>query len=187
MSPDPVLLQKTPVGVLGTVGSWHRRSPGFSLHHLGEWVRSFGPDIVCAEIPPAVWEAGRVAALGPEYRECLVPLCRELGIIIVPVGDGWRGRPSLLRLALVLGAGPAWVNSTVADSWHRASAWLGPDSTQANHALIGRVLETVHRDPGRRVLVTVRVERRYAVRDGLCRMDEVSLVPVRRFWRGCTV
>ena len=187
MSPDSVRLQKSPVGVLGTVGSLHHRSPGFSLHQLGEWVRSFGPDIVCAEIPPAVWEAGHVAALGPEYRECLVPLCRELGIIIVPVGDGWRGLPSLLRVALVLGAGPAWVNSTAADGWHRASACLVPGSTRANRSLIGRVLETVRRDPGRRVLVTVRVERRYAVKDGLCCMDEVSLVPVWRFWRGCTV
>jgi hypothetical protein len=38
-------------------------------------------------------------------------------------------------------------------------------------------LEAVRRDPGRRVLVTVQMERRYAVVDGLCQADDVVFAP----------
>ena len=172
------LPKKTPVGVLGTVGTWHRRAPGYSLRHLEALVRGFAPDLLCAEINRADWEAGHLAALSPEYRECLVPLCRELGIIVVPVGDRWRGMPSPLLLALTLGVGPRWMNSAAADRWHRAWARAYSGSGQANRKLVAHILETVRRDPGRRVLVTVRMERRYAVIDGLCQADEVALVPV---------
>jgi hypothetical protein len=39
-------------------------------------------------------------------------------------------------------------------------------------------LQALRQDPGRRVLVTVRLERRYAVADGLRQADDVALVPV---------
>ena len=110
----------------------------------------------------------------PEKRA----LCRELGIIVVPVGDRWRGLPSPLLLALTLGVGPRWMNSAAADRWHRAWARAYSGSGQANRKLVAHILETVRRDPGRRVLVTIRMERRYAVIDGLCQADEVALVPV---------
>jgi hypothetical protein len=172
------LPEKTPVGVLGTVGAWHRRAPGYSLRRLEALVRGFAPDLLCAEINRADWEAGRAAAFPPEYHECLVPLCRELGVIVVPVSDRWRGPLSPLRLALPLGAGPRWVNSATADRWHRAWSRACTDSGRANRELVAHVLEAVRRDPGRRVLVTVRMERRYAVVDGLRPADEVTLVPV---------
>jgi hypothetical protein len=175
MEYDGFLPERTPVGVLGTVGAWHRWAPGYSLHHLEALVRCFAPDLLCAEINRADWEASRSATFPPEYRDRLVPLCQELGVIVVPVGDRWRGLPSPLRLALPLRAGSGWVNSATADRWHRAWARLYPGSRQANRELVARILEAVHRDPGRRVLVTVRVERRYAVVDGLRQADEVTL------------
>jgi hypothetical protein len=172
------LPEKTPVGVLGTAGAWHRRAPGYSLRHLEALVRGFAPDLLCAEINRADWEAGGLATFPPEYRQRLNRLCRELGVIVVPVGDRWRGPPSPLRLALPLGAGPRWVNSAAADRWHRAWSRICADSGQANRELVAHTLEAVRRDPGRRVLVTVRIERRYAVVDGLRAAEEVTLVPV---------
>jgi len=185
MEPHGFLYEKTTVGVLGTLGAWHYRAPHYGLHHLEALVRGFAPDLLCAEINRADWEAGRLAPLPLEYRECLVPLCRELGIIVVPVGDRWLGLslskpgpPSPLRLALPLGAGPRWMNSAAADRYHRAWAWLCPGSGQANRELVARILEAVRRDPGRRVLVTVQVERRYAVMDELRQADEVTLASI---------
>jgi len=178
MTPHRSLPEKTPVGVLGTVGAWHRRAPRYGLRHLEALVRGFAPDLLCAEVNRADWEAGCLAALPPEYRECLVPLCRELGVIVVPVGDRWRGLPSPLRLALPLGLVPRWLNSAAADRWHRTWAQICLGSGQTNRKLVAHILEAVRRDPGRRVLVTVRMERRYVVIDGLCQADEVALVPV---------
>ena len=170
------LTENTPAGVLGTVGAWHHRAPRYSLRRLETVVRGFAPDLLCAEINRTDWEAERPVNFSPEYRECLVPLCRELSITVVPVGDRWRGLPSPLRLALLLGASPGWINSPPADRWHRAWAHLRPRLNQANQELVAHVLETVQRDPGRRVLVTVRVERHYAVVGGLSRSEKVTLL-----------
>jgi hypothetical protein len=123
MTLDPAS-EKTLVGVLGTVGAWHRWAPRYSLCHLESLVRGLVPDLLCVEICRADWEAGNLATLPFEYRHCLAPLCRQLGIIIVSVGNAWRGPPSPLRLALALGAGPHWFNSQAADRWHQAWARL---------------------------------------------------------------
>jgi len=170
-------LIRTPVAVLGMAGAWHRWAPRYKFRHLEALVRRFAPDLLCAEIGRADWEAGRQRALSPEYRECLVPLCRKLGVTIVPVDNHWPGPPSPVRLALALGAGPRWLNSTLVDRWHRAWARLWPDATLANQAVVERILEAVQRDPGRRVLAAVRMERRFAVIDGLRGVDEVILLP----------
>jgi uncharacterized protein len=171
-------IEKTPVSVLGTVGAWHRRALKYRLRHLEALVRDFAPDLLCAEINRADWEAGHLAALSPEYRECLVPLCRELDVIVVPVGDRWRGLPSPLRLALPLGLGPRGMSSTAANRWHRTWMRAYPGTGQANRKLLAHILEAVQRDPGRRVLVTVRVERWYAVVAGLRQTGEVALIPL---------
>jgi hypothetical protein len=164
--------------MLGTLGAWHLRASSYGLQELEILVRAAAPDLLCAEINRADWEAGRVAALPIEYRRCLMPLCQELGIVMVPVGTAWRAPPSPLRLALALGAGTRWVNSAEADRLHRVWAHLWPASRSANRELVEHILQAIRRDPGRRILVTVRIERRYAVVEGLCQADEVRLVPV---------
>jgi hypothetical protein len=164
--------------MLGTLGAWHRRAPKYGLQDLEALVRGFAPDLLCAEISRADWEAGHVAALPVEYRESLMSVCRELGAVVVPVGAPWRGLPSPLRVALAVGAGPRWINSVQADRCHRIWARLWSGSRQANRELVEKILQAVRRDPGRRVLVTVRIERRYAVVQGLCQTDEVRLVPI---------
>jgi len=178
MGPCRFLSGRTPVGVLATMGAWHLWAPRYHLRHLEALVRHFAPDLLCAEIDRADWEAGRWAAFPLEYRQCLVPLCRELGVIVVPVGNRWRGLPSPLRMALLLGASPAWVNGAAADRWHQAWARICSGSRQADQQLVERILRAVRRDVGRRVLVTVRVERRYAVTAGLQETGEVTLLPV---------
>ena len=170
------LPENTPVGVLGTVGAWHHWAPRYGLRRLEMLVRGFAPELLCTEINRIDWEATRLVRFSPEYRECLVPLCRELSITVVPVGDRWRGPPSPLRLTLPLGAGPGWINSPAADHWHRTWAQLQPRLNQANRELVAHILETVQRDPGRRVLVTVRVERRYVVVGRLSRSKKVTLL-----------
>lgn len=169
---------RTWVGLLGTAGAWHRRAPAYSLGRLEALVRGFAPDLLCAEINRTEWEKERPAALSPEYRDCLIPLCRELGVVVVPVGDRWQGMPSPLRVALLLGAGSSWINSAAADRWHRAWARLWPRSRQADRELVAHVAEAVRRDPGRRVLVTVRMERRYVVLDELRRIRAATLVHI---------
>ena len=164
--------------MLGTVGAWHHRAPRYGLRHLEALVRGFAPDLLCAEISRVDWEAGNLATFPPEYRECLVPLCRELGVTVVPVGDRWRGLPSPLRLALPLGVGPQWINSAAASRWHRAWAQPWPGSGQPNRKLVIHILKAVRRDPGRRVLVTVRVERCGAVVSGLSQTKEVALIQI---------
>lgn len=178
MQPWESLPETTPVGMLGTLGAGHHRAPSYGPQHLEALVRSFAPDLLWVEINRTDGEAGRVEPLPVEYPECLMPLCPELGAVIVPVGNRWRGWPSPLRLALRLGAGLRWVNSEDADRCHRIWADLWSGSRQANRQLVEPILEAVRRDPGRRVLVTVRIERSYAVVDGLCQTDEVRLVPV---------
>ena len=94
------------------------------------------------------------------------------------VGDGWFGYTSPLRLALLLGAGAALINSATADRFHRVWARLSQYSSREDQALVGRVLQAVRRDPGRRVLVTVRLERRHAVADWLSQVPDLILVSV---------
>lgn len=178
MQPWDSLPETTRVGIIGTLDAWHHRAPSYNLQDLEALARSFAPDLLCAEINRTDWEAGRVESLPVEYLECLVPLCRELGAMIVPVGNRWRGRPSPVRLALRLGAGSRWVNSAGADRCHRIWAHLWSGSRQANRQLVEHILEAVRRDPGGWVLVTVWIERRYAVVDRLCQTDKVKLVPV---------
>ena len=168
----------TTIGVLGTVGGWHCWAPRYGLRHLESLVRGFAPDLLCAGINRARWEGGRLNQFPLEYQECLVEICRELGTIIVPVGDGWLGYTSPLRLALLLGAGAALINSAAADRFHRVWARLSQYSSREDQALVERVLQAVRRDPGRRVLVTVRLERRHAVADWLSQVPDVILVPV---------
>jgi hypothetical protein len=167
---------RTVLGILGTAGSWHALLPCYPLRRLGELVRAFAPDLLCAEINRDDWEARRLEAVPLEYRECLLPLCRQLGVIVVPVGDRWAVPASPLRLALLLGAGPRWMCRPAMVRWQRAWARLFRGAEPVNADLVARILEAVRRDPGRRVLVVVRVERCYAVLEGLGRESEVEVV-----------
>jgi hypothetical protein len=99
-----------------------------------------------------------------------------MGVTVVPVGDHWPVSPSPLRLALLLGAGPRWMCRPAVLRWQRAWARLFRGVERANADLVARILEALQRDPGRRVLVVVRVERCYAVLDGLSRVSDVEVV-----------
>jgi hypothetical protein len=176
MSEDWPVAEKTRAGVLETAGSWHALLPRYRLRRLEELVRGFMPDLLCAEINRDDWESQRFGSFPLEYRECLLPLCRQLGAIVIPVGDRWPVPPSPLRLAILFGASLRWMCRPAALRWQRAWARLFPGAEQANADMVARILETVRRDPGRRVLVVVRVERCYAVLEGLGQVNEVEVV-----------
>jgi hypothetical protein len=169
---------KSTVGVLGTVGAWHRWARGYSLAQLGEWLRRFQPDLVCADIERCDWETGSQNRLSLDYRACLVPLCRQLGITIVPVGNPWPGIPSPLRMVLLVGVAGHWINLAAVDRWHQVWAGLWPGARKADRCMANKVLSALRRDPGRRVLATVRIERRYAVVAALAQNRQVRLVQV---------
>jgi hypothetical protein len=176
MSENQPAAEKTHVGVLGTAGSWHVLLPRYRLRRLEELVRGFAPDLLCTEINRDDWESQRLEAFPLEYRECLLPLCRQLGAIVVPVGDRWPVPPSPLRLAMLFGVSPRWMCRPAALRWQRVWGRLFRGAEQANADMVARILETVRRDPGRRLLVVVRVERCYAVLEGLGQVNEVEVV-----------
>jgi hypothetical protein len=62
MEPHEFLYEKTTVGVLGAVGTWHQWAPHYGLCHLEALVRGFAPDLLCAEVNRADWEPGRIGS-----------------------------------------------------------------------------------------------------------------------------
>lgn len=167
---------KTLLGILGTAGGWHALLPRCGLRQLEERVRTFAPDLLCAEINRDAWESQRQSAFSLEYRECLLPLCRQLGVVVVPLGGEWPVPVSPLRLGLLLGAGPRWMCRPAVLGWQRAWARLFPGVERVNAELVARILEAARRDPGRRLLVAVRIERCYAVVKGLGQEREIELL-----------
>jgi hypothetical protein len=83
---------KTVVGILGTVHSEELRNEyRYPLALLEKKILEFKPDIICGEVRPEDWEQYLAnpdysGYLGPsEYRECIIPLCKQHNIEFVPV------------------------------------------------------------------------------------------------------
>ena len=82
------------VAILPTLHQLHK-DPAFAHYDydvLRQLILAFHPDCVCGEIRPADWvktDGGRRPGYcGPvEYRECILPLCRERGIPFHPVDE----------------------------------------------------------------------------------------------------
>ena len=98
----------TTVAVMGMIHSGHLTSQRYGLTQVGEMVRRFRPDVVCAEIAPDRWERiwsdytergviedPRVLRF-PEYFGAMLALSAELGFEIVPCA-GWTKEMSDLR------------------------------------------------------------------------------------------
>lgn len=84
------------VAVLPTLHDLHK-DPAFGHYDyniLRSLILTFDPDCICGEVRPEDWEATaggtREGYCGPvEYRECILPLCRERGIAFRPI-DAYR-------------------------------------------------------------------------------------------------
>ena len=198
-------VSKSRVAVLGLLADLHREPIQYDVNLLRRLVKMIQPDLLCAEIHPDDWQAGDLSKAAPEYKETLVPLSRRTGIVIVPVsGSNDRGHivprggsllgvrgfivrrlNSLQRFLQRFAKGPDDVNSgifdTICDGICAVNVRIGGVETQrvwndANQAIVNNVLETVRRDPGRRVLVTVDCRRRRWLMSQLMTVPEIELV-----------
>lgn len=98
----------TQIAVMGMTHSAHVTSTVWGLTQVEQAIRSFEPDVVCAEIAPDRWERidrdlrerdaiedPRVLRF-PEYTDVILRLSRTMGFTIVPCA-GWTQEMSDLR------------------------------------------------------------------------------------------
>ncbi len=204
----PFVVVRSRVAVLGTLAELHRKPIKYDLRALRRLVRELKPDLLCAEIHPDDWKKDDLNAMLPEYRDALLPLSRRTNIIVVPVSSWhqpdlfapsegrllglrrWLVRllTGQLRLMQRLANGPRAINSGlfgwVCDGVCSLTAWVcGPEVQrtwdQANQAMVNNILAAIHRDPGRRVLITVDCRRRHRLERYLRSRPEVELVHYR--------
>lgn len=202
-------MEKSRVGVLGTLGELHLEPIGYDLATLRRIVSEARPDLLCAEIHPDVWTANDLEGMPPEYREALVPLSRRTDIVVVPVAGSRTqdlvvpkgGRFLALRrmLVAILDAHLRWmqrgtrgVRALNSGAWGAVCDVLcgltarlcGRDVRRewdaANRALLENVLVAIRRDPGCRVLVTVDCRRRHRLERELRHEPEVDVVDYER-------
>lgn len=196
------------IAVLGLLADLHREPTQYDLRLLRRLVKNIRPDLLCAEIHLDDWRSGDLSAIWPEYRDTLLPLARRTDIIVVPVGgsngyeiqipgDGllmWLRRlvvrliNGLQRLLMRLARRPDDVNGGTLDALcdgmcAAALGVSGPQARQAwdeaNQAILNNILAAAHRDPQRRVLVTVDCRRRRWLIDRLLYQPEVDVVDYR--------
>ena len=192
------------VAVLGLLADLRREPNQYDLRLLHRLVKNIQPDLLCAEIHPDDWQFGDLSTVWLEYRETLLPLARRTDIIIVPIGSSTRGEIQppwddslvqlrrlivhfinrLQRLIMRLARHPDDLNGgaldTLCDGMCAVALWVsGPQARQAwdeaNRAILNNIVAATHRDPERRVLVTVDCRRRRWLIDHLCGMSDIEL------------
>ncbi len=102
----------TEVAVMGMIHGRHPASELWGIEQVKETIRSFAPDVVCAEIAPDRWERvwsdfternviedPRVLRF-PEYVDAILELSVQMGFEIVPCA-GWTQEMSDLRQARI--------------------------------------------------------------------------------------
>ena len=197
---------RTRVALLGTLGDLHGEVLRYDLSRLRSLVERIEPDFLGIEAEPVAWEAHDPTALSREVREALIPGTRLTDTVVVPMGGPspfelappTDGALVGLRTALARSADRLLVaiqraaDSPEAASGRRvthlcgivcdikkaAAGTAGRDAWErTNERLLERLLWTVRRDPGRRVLVAVRCHRIHWLRARLVRFpDEIALV-----------
>jgi hypothetical protein len=192
--------ERTSIAVLGTLAEFHREPIPFDLAALLRLVARINPDFLCLDMTPQQWREKRFADLPPEYSEALLPLAQRTDMVVVPVGDeqplapppvtGWRA--ALLRLLRALLAalqrsspGPDAINQGVRHAFADGTYFFidlleGPGRRRRQHqhvaAIVRRVNELAHRDPGRRVLVVLNVQYCHHVRHELRQLSGLDVV-----------
>lgn len=81
------------IGILGTIhgDDENRKKMGYPIEVMKEAILNFKPDVICGEVRPEDWEKyctdnSYEGYLGPyEYRNLIIPLCRENNIVFEPV------------------------------------------------------------------------------------------------------
>ncbi len=193
-------MQRTPVAVLGTLAEFHREPIPYDLNALVRLVTELHPDLLCLDMTRDQWQRSDFTDLPPEYREALLPLAYQTDIVVVPIGGlapseeptgtGW-GSWAIGCLRRLLGylqrasPGPAAINQGIrhhiANLLYSAITELaGREAVRQRKVhterLIQQVLDAVHRDPGRRILVVVNVRYCHVIRPALMKHREVRVV-----------
>jgi hypothetical protein len=194
---------RTPVAVLGTLAEFHREPIPYDLGALVRLVIALRPDLLCLDLSPDEWQKRDFDELPPEYREALLPLAYQTDIVVAPIGGvaspqeptasglkGWfitRLRAWLAYLQRTA-PGPAAINQGfrhhLANLLYDGIALLvGQETYRESKAhtdqLTRAVIEVVHRDPGRRILVVVNVQHCHVIREALRKRPEVQVVEYR--------
>jgi hypothetical protein len=175
----------TRLAVLGTLSDLHHEPIAYDLACLRSLVATLAPDLLCAEVTQAAWEAGELSAAILEVREALAPVVAATDVVLIPVAaeprqfedfrsaGGWRQQAvRSLRRLLRWGQRKAGRAEAVNGAWFAAFChtlcwatellWTPDDRgawTAQTRALVENVLQAARRDPGRRVLVVVQCQR----------------------------
>ncbi len=194
-------MYKSAVAVLGTLADFHREPIPYNLGALVHLVRDLQPDLLCLDMTKEEWAARDFAELPLEYREALVPLAGQTDIVVVPVADERPSpEPALQGVRAMIGKrvkhalaylqrsapSPAAINQGLrhhlANDLYEILAGLEGGDLRRNailHAsrLAWNVVQTVRRDPGRRVLVVVNVRYCHYLRRYLRSYVDLQVVP----------
>ena len=191
------------VAILGVLADLHGEFVKYDLKPLRQLILAIQPDLICADIHWVDWLSGHLAAATRAIRETIVPLCRRTNMVIIPVGGSAlqefegpladrllkakviRALNGLQRISWAVINQPAAINSvaythccdlTCAVELNLCGPTAKKKWKEANDAILKNILETLTRDPGRRVLVTVDCRRRQWLMKQLAQMPQVDLV-----------
>ena len=191
------------VAVLGVLADIHSEAVQYDLKPLRKLILAIQPDLICAEIHWVDWLSGNLTAVPRAIRETIVPLCRRTDMVIIPVGgsalkelgiptaDSFlmgqviRTLNGLQRISSAVINHPASINSaayslccnlTCAVELSLCGQTAKKVWQEANDTIFKNILETLSRDPGRRVLVTVDCRRRQWLIKQLSQTPQVEFV-----------
>jgi hypothetical protein len=191
------------VAVLGILADLHSDEVQYDLKLLRKLILAIQPDLICAEIQWVDWLSGNLAAAPRAIRETIVPLCRRTDMVVIPVGgvasmefgateaDRFikarliRVLNGLQRISWAVVNQPAAINSdaytlccnlTCAVELNLFGKTAKKIWQEANDTILKNILETLTRDPGRRVLVTIDCRRRQWLVKQLAQIPRCDLV-----------
>lgn len=188
---------KTRLAFLSTIGDLHTTPLRYDLACLGALIAKIAPDLLCAEVSRVDWESNNLAAATLEVREALIPVVIASDIVLIPVAPERPANSMLLpewRQSLVRtfdrvlqwgqrqANGPEGIHSLTFETFCHSVCALTEMSWTAterdvwrtqNEALAANILQTVHRDPGRRVLAVVQCQRVHTLEPILKRHQDV--------------
>jgi hypothetical protein len=199
-------MTKTRLALLSTLADMHTQPIQYNLTALADILTQVAPDLLYVEVPQRDWELGRLDQAPVEVQRSLLPLAELSRTVVVPVAPdtrqfndfaprtGWRaGLARWLDQALRWAqrqansaeAIHAWPFEGVCHtlchlsqrSWEAAArqAW-----EEQNQALRANILEAVHHDPGRQVLVAVQCQRIHWLEPRLKKLPDIELVSIRK-------
>lgn len=198
-------MTKTRLALLSTLADMHTQPIRYNLTAMADILARVEPDLLYVEMLQRDWEMGRLDQAPVEVQRSLLALAELSRTVVVPVAPdarqfndfapkaGWRG-----RLARQLDRTLRWAQRQ-ADSAEAIHAWpfegvchtlchlselsWDTEARQAwqaqNQALLVNILEAVHHDPGRRVLVAVQCQRIHWLERRLKKMSDLELVDYR--------